>query len=59
MRIGLLGIYHESNTFVSQLTTMQNFEEGHLFYGRDIIKEYKDAHHEIGGINDEVRDDFF
>jgi microcystin degradation protein MlrC len=49
-RVGLLGLYHESNTFISQPTTMQNFREGHLYYGDSIIKEYKEAFHEIGGI---------
>jgi microcystin degradation protein MlrC len=49
-RIGLLGIYHESNTFLSQPTTLQDFENGHLFTGDRIIGEYQDAHHEIGGI---------
>lgn len=50
MRVGLLGIYHESNTFIDTNTTMQNFKEGHLFYGEHIISGYQDAFHEIGGI---------
>ncbi len=55
-RIGLLGIYHESNTFLSQPTTLQDFENGHLFSGDRIIREYQDAHHEIGGILEVLRD---
>lgn len=49
-RIGLIGIYHESNTFIDQVTTMQNFKEGHLIFGKDILTEYKPSYHEIGGI---------
>ena len=49
-RIGIIGIYHESNTFIDQLTTQTHFERGHLFFGKDIIREYEDAHHEIGGM---------
>lgn len=49
-RIGLVGIYHESNTFISQQTGMHHFEEGHMFFSEEIISQYKDAFHEIGGI---------
>ncbi|GAA5221524.1 M81 family metallopeptidase [Membranihabitans marinus] len=49
-RVALIGIYHESNTFLAQPTTYKNFEDGHLMFGEDIRREYADAHHEIGGI---------
>ena len=49
-RIALVGIYHESNTFLQDETTWQDFENGHLFYGADIRDEYQGAHHEVGGI---------
>ena len=49
-KIALLGIYHESNTFVQSLTTITEFEKGHYLKGEAIRNEYKDAHHEIGGI---------
>lgn len=45
-----MGIYHESNTFIDQYTTMSNFQEGHIYFGKKIISVYKDAFHEIGGI---------
>ncbi|MGN6268230.1 MAG: M81 family metallopeptidase [Ginsengibacter sp.] len=48
-RIALLGIYHESNTFVDGLTTINDFKKGRLLKGTKIINEYKDAHHELGG----------
>src|SRR5690606_17347337 len=55
-RIALAGIYHESNTFLPNLTTWKNFEQGHLFHGEAIRREYRDAFHEIGGILEEFDD---
>ena len=49
-RIGLVGLYHESNTFVPQPTTLENFKKGRYLKGQDIVNEYKNAHHEIGGM---------
>ena len=50
MRVALMGIVHESNTFVSELTTLDHFRRGHWLHGKDIVKEYRDAFHEIGGM---------
>ncbi len=50
IRIGLLGIAHESNTFIAKLTTFEDFTKGHLYFGDEIVSEYQNAHHEIGGI---------
>lgn len=55
-RIALAGIYHESNTFLPNPTTWRNFEQGHLFHGEAIRREYQEAFHEISGIL-EVFDD--
>ncbi|MCB0687108.1 MAG: M81 family metallopeptidase [Saprospiraceae bacterium] len=49
-KIGLIGIYHESNTFLTQKTSWKQFEEGHLFFGDRILDEYRAAFHEIGGM---------
>ncbi|GEM_PF-33416 len=49
-RVALLGIYHESNTFIDVPTTMLDFEHGHLLVGEAIREEYSSAHHEIGGM---------
>lgn len=49
-RVALVGIYHESNTFIDTLTTIEDFRRGHLLIGEAIRNEYKDAHHEIGGM---------
>ena len=49
MRVGILGLQHESNTFQSAPTTWENFEQGALLTGQAIVREYGEAHHEIGG----------
>lgn len=49
-RIALLGIYHESNTFINTPVTRINFEQARLLKGKDILHEYRDAFHEIGGM---------
>ncbi len=49
-RVALLGIYHESNTFIDTPTTVVDFENSHLLVGEDICREYRVAHHEIGGM---------
>ncbi|MEX2568564.1 MAG: M81 family metallopeptidase [Cyclobacteriaceae bacterium] len=49
-RIGILGVYHESNTFLEKPTDWKDFRNGHLLYGHSIIEEYRDAYHEIGGM---------
>jgi len=49
-RIALLGLYHESNTFIETPTTLDHFQQSHWFFGADIRREYAGAHHEIGGM---------
>ncbi len=49
-RVALMGIYHESNTFISRPTVYKDFQLGHLLRGETIIEEYRDAYHEIGGM---------
>lgn len=49
-KVALVGIYHESNTFVESRTTVADFRNSHLLYGEYIREEYRDAHHEIGGM---------
>ena len=50
LRIALLGICHESNTFLEKPTTVPDFQKGHWLFGNDIIREYKESYHEIGGM---------
>jgi microcystin degradation protein MlrC len=50
LKVALLGIFHESNTFVRAQTSEMDFKNGYLFMGPEIRRQYKDAHHEIGGM---------
>ncbi len=49
VRIGIIGLQHESNTFQSGSTTWEHFQQGALLTGQAIAREYGAAHHEIGG----------
>lgn len=49
MRVGIIAIQHESNTFLGTPTTWEHFEQGALLRGAAIRDEYAAAHHEVGG----------
>lgn len=49
-RIALLGIYHETNTFIETPTKLDDFKGGYWLEGDAIRKEYEGAHHEISGV---------
>ena len=49
MRVGIIGIYHESNTFISMPTTLDLFRQSALLAGDAIRQEYDGVHHEVGG----------
>lgn len=56
MRVAILGIYHESNTFITTATTLADFKNSHWLKGDAIIQEYANAHHEIGGMLQTLRE---
>jgi microcystin degradation protein MlrC len=49
MRIGIIALLHESNTFSPQPTTIEQFRENTLLEGEAIRDALADTHHEIGG----------
>jgi len=49
MRVGIIALQHESNTFLSTPTTWQDFERGAILTGQEIRREYGASHHEVGG----------
>ena len=49
LRVGILGIQHESNTFLKELTTFDDFCSDIYAEGEQIIELMREAHHEIGG----------
>jgi len=48
-RVGVIGLLHESNTFIESKTTLQHFEDDMLAVGDQVRVRFEDAAHEIGG----------
>lgn len=49
MRIGIVALLHESNTFSAQPTRIDSFRENVLLTGEAIRAALQDTHHEVGG----------
>lgn len=49
MRVGILGLIHESNTFFDGKTSYEDFKHHHMLWGEDIRQAYAKAFHELGG----------
>jgi microcystin degradation protein MlrC len=49
MRVAVAGFMHESNTFNPLRTGRAAFAAGSLTFGRALLDEWRDAHHEVGG----------
>ncbi len=54
-RIGIGGIWHETNTFSTEITGRSAFEDYQLATGEDIIARYKGTGTELGGMIDGAR----
>jgi microcystin degradation protein MlrC len=50
MRIGILALIQESNTFISEPTTLRLFQEELLVTGEEMRRRFAGAHHEISGM---------
>lgn len=55
MRVGLIALQHESNTFLPTPTTLDDFRRGVLATGADLLRHYESAHHEVGGFIEGLR----
>ena len=49
MRVGIISLLHESNTFISTPTTMDSFRRDGIFTGRAMYEYYAGGHHEVSG----------
>ena len=49
MRVGIIALLHESNTFISQPTTLHHFQENWFFTGDAVREQVIGTHHETGG----------
>ena len=56
MRVGIIALQHESNTFLAAPTTLEDFRRGVLARGDDLVRHYEAAHHEVGGFIEGLRD---
>lgn len=54
MRIGIVGLLQESNTFITERTSRRHFEEDLLLKGEAIRAAMADAPHEVGGFFEEL-----
>jgi microcystin degradation protein MlrC len=55
MRVGVIALQHESNTFLPTRTTLEDFRRGILARGDELLAAYVDAHHEVGGFLEGLR----
>lgn len=49
MRIAIAGLMHESNTFSRTRTDRAAFRAASVTRGEELVAEWRDAHHELGG----------
>ena len=49
MRVGIIGLQHESNTFAATPTTFDRFEQDYLLTGGQVESRMRDTHHELAG----------
>ncbi|MBM3993362.1 MAG: M81 family metallopeptidase [Planctomycetes bacterium] len=49
MRVGIIALMQESNTFIAAPTTFAHFEDDLLVEGDAVRARFADAHHEVGG----------
>lgn len=54
-RIAIAGILHESNTFAAVKTSLADFEHGSLKRGDEILREWAESKHEVGGFIEGAR----
>ncbi len=49
MRVGIIGLLHESNTFIAEKTTLEHFRQDTLLVGEAVRERFTDTRHELGG----------
>src|SRR5205085_9537801 len=49
MRVGIIALLQESNTFLAGRTTLAHFEQDLLVEGEAVRARLAEAHHEVGG----------
>jgi microcystin degradation protein MlrC len=54
MRVGIIALQHESNTFIRGRTTLDDFRLKALLTGDDVRRRFERGHHEISGFIDGI-----
>ena len=49
MRVGIIALLHESNTFLSQPTTWEHFQQDQFLLGEEVRERLVPTHHEVSG----------
>ncbi len=49
MRVGIISLIHESNTFISTKTVLDMFREDRLLIGQEVYETFAGGHHEVSG----------
>lgn len=49
MRVGIVALLHESNTFLSRSTVLEDFQRDLLVTGEAVREAFRESHHEVGG----------
>jgi microcystin degradation protein MlrC len=49
MRVGIIGLLHESNTFIAEKTTLEHFQQDMLLTGQAMQDRLAETAHELGG----------
>lgn len=49
LRVGIIGLFHESNTFIPDPTTLADYQNQIFLIGEEVRKKYANAHHEVSG----------
>lgn len=57
MRIGIVALLHESNTFAAATTPLRRFEEDLLVEGEAVRERLGGTHHEVGGFFEQLAED--
>ncbi|HEX4054230.1 MAG TPA: M81 family metallopeptidase [Tepidisphaeraceae bacterium] len=52
MRVGIIALNHESNTFLPKATTLDDFRRNVLVTGEAVREHFHKSHHELGGFFD-------
>lgn len=59
MRIGILSLLHESNTFAPKSTSLTDFQDDLFLHGESILEQFINSHHEVGGFLQGIAADHF